>query len=334
MRSFRGPRLPDLPFLSREKNYTPFFDEQSETPKRARRAQALKGPTGVALDELKIREVSRFGTGEWTPPIGAMGGPPAHELYRDLVLHAGLQLFKDSKSRPWVMLQDGLQRRTFPVPSGELRGALDRFRMRRNLRPVPGSDIDELVRIVEARISDPDVVIPILRGPLVERSTPAEAPARAPAPPDGIAPRWQALEDQIETMIQDLDAPAPPLVPPVADDPRLDPAPSAVPPAPPAPVDLSISGGRRAPRGEERLPRYLRVLQQLVHDGGWMGTTQELSKLTGDDPLTVFDSLLRFRSELVSHDVLVANVEVDDGYRWLAVDSRRIQGTRGAATES
>ncbi len=289
----------------------------------------------MALDEVKIREVSRFGSGQWTPPIGAMGGPPAHELYRDLVMYAGLQLFKDSKSRPWVMLQDGAQRRTFSVPSPELRGALDRFRMRRNLRPVPGGDIDELVRIVEARISDPDVVIPILRGPLVERATPPPAAVPAvPSPaPEGISPRWQALETEIESMIRDVNGPpAPALTPPAA--PEADPpVPIPITAASPRPIDPSISGARAVEStGDRRLPRYVRVFRDLVHDGGWMGTTQELSKLTGDDPITVFDALIRYRSELASHDVLVANVEVDDGYRWLAVDPRRIQhGGKGGA---
>jgi hypothetical protein len=279
----------------------------------------------VALDELKIREVSRLGNGAWTPPIGAMGGPPAHELYRDLVLHAGLQLFKDSKSRPWVMLQDGAQRRAFPVPSQELRGALDRFRMRRNLRPSPENDIDELVRIVQARISDPDVVIPVLRGPMVEH---VGGPDRAPtAPTPEIAPKWRALEDQIETMIHEASdeagiAPSPSM--PVRSD-GPDPEPL---PAPEPSLSLTVSGGRSAP--DRRLSRYVRVFHDLVHEGPWMGTTQQLAKLTGDDPITVFDSLLRFRSDLEGEHLLVANVQVGEEYRWLAVDRGRVRSLPSA----
>jgi len=284
----------------------------------------------VALDELKIREVSRLGAGVWTPPIGAMGGPPAHELYRDLVLHAGLQLFRDAKARPWVTLQDGAQRRAFPVPSPELRSALDRFRMRRNLRPVPEADIDELVRIVEARISDPDVLIPTLRGPLVERWTGNEVGHPSPPVPDGPpSARSTQLEGQLDSLLRDLHLPTPR---PDALAASSDPAPpsedgSAAKPTAPSmeSFDPSVSGGRLTRRPEDgSLPRYVRVFQGLVHDGGWMGTTRELAELTGDDPLTLFDSLLRYHSQLAGNGILVANIEVDDGYRWLAVDRHRV----------
>ncbi len=303
----------------------------------------------MGVEEIRIREVSRYADDEWIPPIDAMGGPPAHVLYHDLVRFAGLRLFCDAKSRPWAALQDGAHRRAFPVPSPELRGAIDRFRMRRNLRPVPEDDIAQFVRIVVARVFDPDVDTPRLGSPMCERmpsggaaqprmtlpsgATPpwnegAVASSRVPAP----ASRWAELGREVETLIDDLGespaagAPVPPTAP-------LAPRPArrlaAAPPPEPEPVDppaeFSRSGGRAVESAdEEGSPRYVRVITGLVRDGAWMGTTRELSELTGDDPITVFDSLIRYRTELASHDLLVANVRVEDGYRWLAVDRSRV----------
>jgi hypothetical protein len=289
-----------------------------------------KGDESVGYEDLKILDVSRI-TGQWTPPIGAMGGPPAHELYKDLVLHAGLQLFRDVQSRPWVALLDGAQRRAFPVPSTDLRSAIDRFRMRRNLRPVPPSDIEEFVRIVEARISDPDVEIPVLRSPLAERTTVAEPDP--PPPPVAREPpeRWKVLNDQIDSALRDIEAlehegksqPAPAADPPPSHGPENDGAPLVV---REVEVDPSISGGRRLPESQNgTLARYVRVFRELVHEGGWMGSTRELSELTRDDPLVVFDSLLKYRSELANNDILIANIEVGGSYQWLAVDRSKIR---------
>ena len=128
------------------------------------------------MQEIKIRELSRPSVREWIRPIGAMGGPPAHELYRDLVLYAGLRLLKDQSGNPRVAIQDGEHRRTFSVPSTELREAIDRFRMRRSLRPVPDGELAELTRIVQARVTDPDITIPMVDLPEpVEPNPPASA---------------------------------------------------------------------------------------------------------------------------------------------------------------
>jgi hypothetical protein len=293
----------------------------------------------VGFDDLKIRDLSRL-SGEWTPPIGVMGGPPAHELYADLVVHAGLQLFRDVKSRPWVVLRDGAQRRAFLVPSAELRGALDRFRMRRNLRPVPEGDIQEFARVVEARTSDPDVTIPVLKAPVSERAT---VPEREPSsdPPDGHPlPRWKELEDRIDSALRDLDEldrhpvrslelRPPPAIPDGGENDDI--ALTAERPR----MDVSISGARPLPEGQDaNLARYVRVLGQLVHDGSWMGTTQELAKLTKDDPMTMFDALLRYRSELADHNILIANIEVEGGYRWLAVNRATIRGATDTPASS
>ncbi len=275
---------------------------------------------------------------EWMPPIGAMGGPPAHELYRDLVLHAGMHLLKDDEGRPWVELQDGEHRRSFRVPSGELRWALDRFRMRRNLRPVPDHDIDDFARIVDARISDPDVAIPPVGDLPSEESTVAEREVAPEIPLANSESMLQEIEAEIGSTLRKLDPEpdrpsllAPPLdgalswkdVPPIPSMPET--------PSPP-PMDLSISGGRLAgPSSPTGVPHYVEVLKNLIRGGGWLGTTSELSRLMGDDPETVFASLLQYRSNLAENDILVATVEVEDGWRWLAVARSQLRSLRGEA---
>ncbi|MFZ0891977.1 MAG: hypothetical protein WB778_08275 [Thermoplasmata archaeon] len=287
-------------------------------------------------DEVHIRDVSRFGTNEWMPPIGAMGGPPAHELYRDLVLHAGLHLLKDDEGRPWVELLDGEHRRSFRVPSGELRWALDRFRMRRNLRPVPDHDIDDFARIVDARISDPDVDIPPVGDIPSEESTVAE---REVAPELSLAnseAMMKEIEAEVGTTLQrmepEADRPsllAPPLDGALSwkDAPSV---PFVAETRPPEALDLSISGGRlEAPASANGAPHYVHVLKDLVRNGGWLGTTSELSRLMGDEPERVFASLLQYRSNLAENDILVATVEVEDGWRWLAVARSQLRSLRG-----
>ncbi len=283
----------------------------------------------AAYDDLKIRDLSRL-SGAWTPPISAMGGPPAHQLYSDLVAFAGLQLFRDTKTRPWVVLRDGAQRRAFLAPSGELRSAIDRFRMRRNVRPLSESTIDEFVRIVQARISDPDVQIPILRSPLAEQEPTPEGSAPAPPEPEEIGDRWKHLDEEIDSALRDLDALDHPAAAAEAPAPREEPT-ELVEAQPEARIDPSISGARAlpAPKGAG-YDRYVRVLRRLVEGGGWMGTTQELSRLTRTDPITLFDSLLRYRTDLAGEDILITNIEVEGSYRWLAVDRTRIRGTNEA----
>ena len=124
---------------------------------------------------------------------------------------------------------------------------------------------------------------------------------------------------------------------------RSDPVRSVVPdprtpvrvPAPFGPVDegsrptfrASVSSAQRLPPpSDPTVARYVRVFRQLVRDGDWMGTTSELSHLTHEDAFALFDSLLRYRSELAAQGILIANVEVADGYRWLAVDRSRVRG--------
>ena len=301
----------------------------------------------MGSEDVKIRDLSR-GAGAWTPPISAMGGPPAHQLYSDLVAFAGLQLYRDARSRPWIVLRDGVQRRAFLAPSVELRSALDRFRMRRNLRPLTETTIDEFVRIVEARISDPDVAIPVLRAPIAEPFADAPVPLDDSLSDATPSSRLRELEEGIDSALRDLDQleqhatrspvdPDPSQEPEVVDegedaDEAEEPASVEAPPSPPAVIDPSISGARAFPAVDNPgLDRYVRVLGKLVHEGGWLGTTQELSRLVRDDPITLFDSLLRYRSGLADHNILIANIEVEGAYRWLAVDRTRLRGVTGDA---
>ncbi len=275
-------------------------------------------------EQIEILDLSKVARAEWVPPIGAMGGPPAHELYRDLVAHAGLRLYRGDNGSPWVELQDGEHRRLFRVPSTELRAALDRFRMRRNLRPVPEGDIDEFARVVEARILDPDVVIPI--GPPPSEARPTGPPNRRDGPPK--APNGWAV-DELDDLMHEVDAiqgraPTDP-------DPTRPRSPLPSPPAPihrrvPQPWQTATSSAR-APRpgADPRLPRYLRALRDLVQDGTWIGNLSEIARRTGEDTSEVFCALLQFHSDLVGHGLVVAPVEVEDGWQWVVVDRARVR---------
>ncbi|HEV2519060.1 MAG TPA: hypothetical protein VGX00_00355 [Thermoplasmata archaeon] len=281
------------------------------------------------MQEIKIRELSRTGVREWIPPIGAMGGPPAHELYRDLVLFAGLRLMRDGEGRPQVAIRDGENRRVFAVPSDGLREAIDRFRMRRSLRPVPDQELQEFTRIAEARASDPDILVP--RADLGDAGPPRsiEAPTAAPEIPLAVSAPSDDVEGELDSILREIDdvRRRTAVRPPTAK------APSAwtevVSTSLPSPSDRgdlneSISGGRMTRRGGPGLPRYIEVLRTLIRDGGWLGTTSDLCGLTGDDPRTVVASLLGMRSELARSNIVVASVETKEGWRWLAVDRARL----------
>lgn len=284
----------------------------------------------MTKDELAILDLSRVRQGEWTPPIGAMGGPPAHELYHDLVTHAGLKLFRDESGDPWVEIQDGERRRGFLVPSPDLRAALDRFRMRRNLRPVPASDIDEFTRVVEARISDPDVQIPLGGPTLAGRGTPPPAvPGTIPGGnPETEGRSWAV--DELDHLMREVDAIQGRV--PLPSENEVGPAKG--PSGPPSPVHRRIpyrwQTGVSGARGirtttDPRLPRYVRVLRELVQDGTWIGSLSEIARRTGDDTNEVFSALLQFHTDLVGNDLVVAPVEVEDGWRWVVVDRTRLR---------
>lgn len=274
-------------------------------------------------EELAILDLSKVGRGEWMPPIGAMGGPPAHELYRDLVIHAGLRVLKDSDGAPWVELRDGEHRHAFPVPSPELRSALDRFRMRRNLRPVPESDIEELARVIEARVSDPDLEVPLeaaetAGAPVPIVSTAPEAPAR----------NWAV--DELDHLMREVDA-IQGRGPPVA-TPEEPPVPGGYGASPPLHRRLphrwhtAVSSAREVrSTADPRLPRYVRALRELVQDGTWIGSLTEIARRTGDDTDEVFSALLQFHTDLVGNDLVVAPVEVEDGWQWVVVDRGRLR---------
>ena len=289
----------------------------------------------MTTEELSILDLSKAGKGEWVPPIGAMGGPPAHELYRDLVAHAGLRLLRDDSGAPWVEIQDGEHRRSFPVPSLELRAALDRFRMRRNLRPVPESDIEEFARVVEARVSDPDIEVPVGlpegtdEGPTGGAVAPEASPGRGGPP---AASSWAV--DELDQLMQEVDAiqgrtPETPresaaVAPSIAESIRPAPIHSRLPQR----WHLGVSSARRgAPSVNPRLPRYVRVLRELVQNGTWIGSLSEIARRTGDDANEVFAALLQFHTDLVGNDLVVAPVEVEDGWKWVVVDRGQLRSS-------
>ena len=288
----------------------------------------------MTADESEPFDVDRVPVlkGEWVPPIGAMGGPPAHELYRDLVNHAGMRLLRDDDGMPWVELQDGEHRRAFPVPSVELRAALDRFRMRRNLRPVPEADINEFARVVTARVSDPDVEIPLNDGasellpPTPEDAEVVETRVETTAVP---ATSWAV--DELDHLMHEVDSIQGRATSGAAGE---DPPPTArlfIQSAPlhsrlPHRWHTGVSGAHRTvPAPDPRLPRYVRALRELVQDGTWIGTIGEIARRTGDDTSEVFCALLQFHTDLVGNGLVVAPVEVEDGWQWVVVDRARMR---------
>jgi hypothetical protein len=291
----------------------------------------------VTNGETKILDLSDRPKGEWEPPISAMGGPPSYELYHDLVTHAGLKVLKDYDGNPWVEMQDGERRRTFPVPSLELRAALDRFRMRRNLRPVPESDILEFARVIEARASDPDAAIPSAE----ETPTPPEAEAALPAerpPPEPVDDTGWAVEhlDHLMHEVDEIQGRSTPETPPT-DRPSM--WTKYVHPVPlhsrlPHRWHASVSGGTPEPPANDRaLPRYLRALRELVREGTWIGPLSEIGRRTGDDSEQVFENLLRYHTDLIGNDLVVAPVEVEDGWRWVVVDRSRMRAGEADGTD-
>lgn len=283
------------------------------------------------MGEIVIRDVSRPPTKEWIPPIGAMGGPPAHELYRELVQRAGLRLFRDHRGNPYVALRDGEHRRTFRVPSIELREALDRFRMNRNLRPVPEQELRDFARVVDARVSDPDIFVPTVEvGGTPARPISVAVPERSEPldPKNALPPGWEEeissiARDEEEDPVRPEAFPQEPVKAPSAWTDVVE-SPTSPPPEE-IPLSLSISGGCPPPRSEEGLPRYLSAFRSLIAAGDWVGTTAELSHLTGDTPERVFARLRAYRSDLAGSGIVVVPIETRLGWRWLAVDESHIR---------
>jgi hypothetical protein len=230
---------------------------------------------------------------EWVPPISALGGPPAHVLYNDLVLYASLKVYRTADGEALLVFLDGENRRSFRSPGPELVGALDRFRMRRGLRPSPSKDVDDFTRIIQARITDPDAHVS-LPPPDVPEPTRIE-----PAAPSDAAGRGKHKGSSGSPAI-----PGDPWVPVTLPG-----------------LSLSFSGGfMPAGRKEPPLPHYVRVLQRLVRTGGWMGTTQDLSSQLGEDETRLTENLVRYRADLAEFGIVVANVQVESGWRVLVVD--------------
>ena len=279
-----------------------------------------------------MREAS-LAPAEWVPPVNAMGGPPAHALYADLVARAGFRLFRGPQDRPWVILRDGTQRRAFAVPSPELQAAIDRFRIRRSIRVVSEDDFDEFVRVIAARASDPDAEIPLL--PSLPNNGAGEPPlAEDSSGPGILAPPgrhdWRIAHPSAYRVPYDfaLGPAVPAEAAPEIPTPEPVEAPSAASLMWGVPVDDSRSGAQSfGPSPDGSVARFVRVFRNLVREGDWLGTTRELSDYTQEDPASLFDFLLRHRPELAENGVLIANVEFEGGYRWLAVDRSRVRVT-------
>jgi hypothetical protein len=95
-----------------------------------------------------------------------------------------------------------------------------------------------------------------------------------------------------------------------------------------ASVNPSISGGRISYEPAGDLPRYIQALRTLVRNGGWLGTTSEISSLTGDNPEKVIVCLREYCSDLAKDNIAVAPIETKEGWRWLAVDLHRLTSSQ------
>lgn len=239
------------------------------------------------------------GPPEWVPPISALGGPPAHVLYNELVMYAGMKVYRTDEGEPLLVFLDGETRRSFRTPSPEFMGALDRFRMRRGLRPSATKDVDDFVRIIHARITDPDAHVPL---------PPSDMPVPSRPEPDVTVPVGGG--DRARHKI-------PVAAPTIPGDPWV---PATIPG-----LSLSFSGGfMHAGRKEPPLPHYVRVLQRLIRTGGWMGTAQDLSSRLGEEESRLTENLIRYRADLAEFGIVVANVQVESGWRLLVVDRARL----------
>ena len=250
---------------------------------------------------------------EWVPPIGAMGGPPAHELYRDLVQHADLRLLRGPNSEPWLITP---RRRTSPGLPGPERGAHGRPRSVPDA-PEPPTGPREGCGGLRSHRPGPRLGprcgasgLGTPHGPWDDRP-----PDRGPAASSGTAPSD--------------DPPTAAALAPAEGPFAASPWDEAVEPGPPMdvlpPVRPTTVSGEYPPRrsNNDSLPRYVKVLHEMVRNGDWLGTLDDLSNEIGEDSFTVFASLIRHRTDLAAEGIVVAPVEVEDGWRWLAVDRGR-----------
>ena len=81
-----------------------------------------------------------------------------------------------------------------------------------------------------------------------------------------------------------------------------------------------MRGGKREPP----LPHHIRVLQSLIRHGGWMGSAEELSTRLGEDENRLTQMLIRYRADLAEFGIVVANVQVESGWKILVVDRARL----------
>lgn len=79
-----------------------------------------------------------------------------------------------------------------------------------------------------------------------------------------------------------------------------------------------------AGKKEPPLPHYIRVLQSLIRHGGWMGTAEDLSSKLGEDEGRLTQMLIRYRADLAEFGIVIANVQIESGWRLLVVDRARL----------
>jgi hypothetical protein len=94
--------------------------------------------------------------GVWLPAINvATGGPQSHVIYHDLVKHAQMRLKRTAEGHAMVTVSEAGSVHLLKVPSAEFVRFVDRFRVGRRLRVLPEASLNELSRIIEARVGDP-----------------------------------------------------------------------------------------------------------------------------------------------------------------------------------
>jgi hypothetical protein len=138
--------------------------------------------TGVSRKETfpgAIRDLAESSpaTGVWLPAINvATGGPQSHVVYHELVKHARMRLTRTTEGSAMVTVTESGAVHLFKVPSPEFYRFVDRFRVARSLRVLPEPALEELARIIQARVSDPGFVED-------QTGVPTSEP---PAPPEGL----------------------------------------------------------------------------------------------------------------------------------------------------
>jgi len=138
-------------------------------------------PASIAIRDLSK---SQAPPGVWLPAINsATGGPQSHAIYHELATRAGMRLQRTKDGHAMVTVSEAGAVHLLAVPSPEFYRFVDRFRVARRLRVLPESALNELSRIIEARVGDPRFeddrpLVP----PDSERSAPPASPSSTAGP--------------------------------------------------------------------------------------------------------------------------------------------------------